>query len=44
LHLAVVLGLDTKTAIRYASSARQLLETEIECDTVGYDEPKGPGP
>jgi len=44
LHLAVVFGLDTKTAIRYASSARQLLETEIECDTVGCDEPKGPGP
>lgn len=31
LHLAVVFGLDEKTAIRYASSARQLLETEIEC-------------
>jgi hypothetical protein len=44
LHLAVVFGLDTKTAIRYASSAHQLLETEIECDTVGCDEPKGPGP
>jgi hypothetical protein len=35
LHLAVVFGLDDKTAIRYASSARQLLETEIECDTSG---------
>lgn len=35
LHLAVVFGLDEKTAIRYASSARQLLEAEIECDTSG---------
>lgn len=35
LHLAVVFGLDEKTAIRYAASARQLLETEIECDTSG---------
>ena len=31
LHLAVVFGIDEKTAIRYAASARQLLETEIEC-------------
>lgn len=35
LHLAVVFGLDEKTAIRYAASARQLLETAIECDTSG---------
>jgi integrase len=35
LHLAVVFGLDAKTAIRYASSARQLLSAEIECDTSG---------
>ncbi|WP_020636139.1 hypothetical protein [Amycolatopsis alba] len=35
LHLAVVFGLDPKTAIRYADSARQLLETVIECDTPG---------
>jgi hypothetical protein len=35
LHLAVVFELDEKTAIRYASSARQLLETEIECNTPG---------
>lgn len=35
LHLAAVFGLDEKTAIRYAASARQLLETEIECDTAG---------
>ena len=31
LHLAVVFGIDEKTAIRYATTARQLLETEIEC-------------
>lgn len=35
LHLAVVFGLDEKTAIRYAAAARQLLETQIECDTPG---------
>jgi hypothetical protein len=35
LHLAMVFGLDEKTAIRYANSALQLLETPIECDTPG---------
>lgn len=30
LHLAVVFDLDEKTAIRYATAARQLLETPIE--------------
>lgn len=30
LHLAAVFGLDQKTAIRYAASARQLLETAAE--------------
>lgn len=35
LHLAVVFDLDAKTAIRYANSARQLLQTPIECDTTG---------
>jgi hypothetical protein len=30
-----VFGLDEKTAIRYAASARQLLESQIECDTSG---------
>lgn len=35
LHLAVVFGLDEKTAIRYTAAARQLLETEIERDTSG---------
>lgn len=34
LHLAAVFGLDHKTAIRYAASARQLLETAAERD--GY--------
>lgn len=33
LHLAVVFGLDEKTAIRYASSARQLMENPIEHNT-----------
>jgi hypothetical protein len=31
----VVFGLDEKAAIRYASSAQQLLETDIECHTSG---------
>ena len=35
LHLATVFGIDEKTAIRYATAARQLLETSIECDTAG---------
>ncbi len=30
LHLASVFGLDQKTAIRYAASARQLIETAAE--------------
>ncbi|WP_326594627.1 hypothetical protein [Streptomyces sp. NBC_01803] len=30
LHLALVFGIDEKTAIRYADSARQLLQAEIE--------------
>lgn len=30
LHLAAVFGLDPKTAVRYANSARQLLETAAE--------------
>ena len=44
LHLASVFGLDQKTAIRYAASARQLLEAAAEhgASTVhGSDEPKG---
>ena len=30
LHLAVVFGLDEQTAIRYATAARQLLESAAE--------------
>ena len=37
LHLAVVFGLDEKTAIRYATAARQLLETPIESTTLRVD-------
>jgi hypothetical protein len=33
LHLAVVFGLDDKTAIRYAANARHLLESAIEHTT-----------
>lgn len=35
LYLAVVFDLDAKTAIHYANSARQLLQTSIECDASG---------
>jgi hypothetical protein len=35
LHLAAVFGLDPKTALRYANSARQLLATVIESDPLG---------
>ena len=35
LHLAVVFGLDDKTAIRYATAARQLLEHSTEHNTSG---------
>ncbi len=30
LHLALVFGIDEKTAIRYADSARQLLQADLE--------------
>ncbi|MFJ4771061.1 hypothetical protein ACIP88_18445 [Streptomyces uncialis] len=30
LHLALVFGINERTAIRYADSARQLLQAEIE--------------
>jgi integrase len=33
LHLALVFGIDEKTAIRYANSARQLIATAVEGDT-----------
>ncbi|MFE2179196.1 hypothetical protein [Streptomyces sp. NPDC059455] len=32
LHLALVFGIDEKTAIRYADSARQLLQADLEAD------------
>jgi hypothetical protein len=35
LHLATVFDIDEKTAIRYATAARQLLETDLERDTAG---------
>jgi len=42
LHLAAVFGLDPKTAIRYAETARQLLQTPAEeQDPAGSHEPKG---
>ncbi|GAA2820730.1 hypothetical protein [Nonomuraea rubra] len=42
LHLATVFGLDPKTAIRYADSARKLLITLAEeQDPPSSDEPKG---
>jgi hypothetical protein len=42
LHLAAVFGLDPKTAIRYAETARQLLQTTAEeQDPSGPSEPKG---
>jgi hypothetical protein len=33
LHLALVFGIDEKTAIRYANSARQRMATAVEGDT-----------
>ena len=38
LHLAAVFGIDDNTAIRYATIARQLLDTP-----AGQDDPAGPG-
>ncbi|WP_413754484.1 hypothetical protein NRF20_45995 [Streptomyces sp. R-74717] len=35
LHLAEVFGLDEKTAMRYADSARALLEQTAEADPAG---------
>jgi hypothetical protein len=32
VHLATVFGIDEKAAIRYATTARQLLQTLLECD------------
>jgi hypothetical protein len=44
LHLAAVFGLDDTTAIRYATIARQLLETTAEQHDPGSREPKGQNP
>ncbi|MCY0924380.1 MULTISPECIES: hypothetical protein [unclassified Streptomyces] len=44
LHLAEVFGLDEKTAIRYANSARQLLEQSSEADTVASPRTHGSTP
>ncbi|WP_057229812.1 MULTISPECIES: site-specific integrase [unclassified Kitasatospora] len=44
LHLAEVFGLDEKTAIRYANSARQLLEQPAETATVASPRTHGPTP
>ncbi|MFI5987664.1 hypothetical protein ACIBEA_43250 [Streptomyces sp. NPDC051555] len=44
LHLAEVFGLDEKTAIRYANSARQLLEQSAETGTVASPRTHGSTP
>jgi integrase len=44
LHLAEVFGLDPKTAIRYANSARQLLERPHEATSVGSSRTRARGP
>ncbi|WP_248960271.1 hypothetical protein [Sphaerisporangium perillae] len=45
LHLAAVFGIDDTTAIRYATIARQLLETAAgQQDPAGSREPKGQNP
>jgi hypothetical protein len=41
LHLAAVFGLDNTTAIRYATIARQLLQTPAEQPSASFREPKG---
>jgi hypothetical protein len=40
LHLAAVFGIDDTTAIRYATIARQLLETAEQYGPSGSREPK----
>ena len=43
LHLAAVFGIDDTTAIRYATIARQLLQTPAQQhDPAGSHEPKDP--
>jgi hypothetical protein len=41
LHLAAVFGIDDTTAIKYATIARQILETAAEHHAAGSPEPKG---
>jgi hypothetical protein len=41
LHLAEVFGMDEKTAIRYADSARALLEQSLEADTAEFPRTRG---
>ena len=41
LHLAAVFGIDDTTAIKYATIARQLLDTAAEHHAAGSREPKG---
>ncbi|MER8236923.1 hypothetical protein [Streptomyces sp. NPDC094049] len=44
LHLAEVFGLDEKTAIRYANSARALLERDLESDPASSPRTHGSTP
>ncbi|MFD9534705.1 hypothetical protein [Streptomyces sp. NPDC060010] len=44
LHLAEVFGLDEKTAIRYANSARQILERPLESDPATSPRTQGSTP
>ncbi|MGW3661381.1 hypothetical protein ACWD6R_39755 [Streptomyces sp. NPDC005151] len=44
LHLAEVFGLDEKTAIRYATAARQLLERPLESDPAASPRTRGAAP
>lgn len=41
LHLAEVFGMDEKTAIRYADSARALLEQSVESDSPEFPRTRG---
>lgn len=40
LHLALVFGIDEKTAIRYAHSARQLPRTNLDTDPACSPNPR----
>jgi hypothetical protein len=41
LHLAAVVGLDDKAAIRYAAAARRILESGAEQDDATHSHPDG---